>query len=338
MIAAIRRRAAEAFARWGLRGRPPEPVPIVLDQRRIFVLPTRTGLAFGLSLAVMLIGAINYGLSLGYVLVFLLAGLGISSILQTFRNLSRLSISPGRAEPVFAGDTAQFTLLIADTRDEPRPQLRVLLPDGDGVTVDVGPRGTAEAVLRLPAPRRGWLALPRCTLETVYPLGFVRAWAYAAPDFRCLVYPAPASRPPPMPGGGDGAGHAHQGARGTDDFAGLRGHQPADSPRHVAWKVVARRDDGHLVTKLFTGEEAESLWFDWESLPGVDTETRLSILTRWVCDARDAHLRWGLRLPGIEFMPDSGSGHAVRCLEALALYGLAPATASARAAKSDRSL
>ncbi len=336
MIAASRRWLAEAFARWGLRGRPPEPVPIVLDQRRIFVLPTRTGLAFGLSLAVMLVGAINYGLSLGFVLVFLLAGLGISCILQTFRNLSRLHITPGRAEPVFAGDQAIFGLLVADTKGEPRPQVRILGPGTIPTTVDVPARGTAEAMLRLPAIRRGWLALPRCTLDTVYPMGFVRAWAYAAPDFRCLVYPAPASDPPPLPGGGDGAGQASRGARGSDDFAGLRGHQPADSPRQVAWKIVARRDDEHLLTKLFTGEEAESLWLDWDQLPDADVEGRLSILTRWVCAARDGHLRWGLRLPGSEFPPDSGGTHARRCLEALALYGLD--TASASASKSDGSL
>ena len=119
-------------------------------------------------------------------------------------------------------------------------------------------------------------------------------------------------------------------------------------PKRIAFSSVSAKEirtfavspDGRKLIYVHrkSAEEAESLWFDWESLPGVDTETRLSILTRWVCDARDAHLRWGLRLPGIEFMPDSGSGHAVRCLEALALYGLAPATAAARAAKSDRSL
>jgi hypothetical protein len=35
----------------------------------------------------MLIGAINYNLSLGHALVFLLAGLGLVAMVHTFRNL-----------------------------------------------------------------------------------------------------------------------------------------------------------------------------------------------------------------------------------------------------------
>ena len=45
---------------------------MILTQRRVFVLPTRQGLAYAVSLLVMLVGAINYNLSLGYALVFLL--------------------------------------------------------------------------------------------------------------------------------------------------------------------------------------------------------------------------------------------------------------------------
>ncbi|MBL8494463.1 MAG: hypothetical protein JNM37_09400, partial [Rhodocyclaceae bacterium] len=53
---------------WLFRRRGPEPSPIVLTHKRIYVLPTRPGLFFGLALAAMLIGAINYQLSLGFAL------------------------------------------------------------------------------------------------------------------------------------------------------------------------------------------------------------------------------------------------------------------------------
>jgi len=76
---------------------------VFLSQRRVYILPTRHGLTFGLAVILMLIGSINYNLSLGYVLTFLLAGLGIVSILHTFRNLAHLYVSAGRVAPVFAG-------------------------------------------------------------------------------------------------------------------------------------------------------------------------------------------------------------------------------------------
>ncbi len=37
--------------------------PIILAQRRIFIVPTRAGLLFALALVVMLLGAINYNLA-----------------------------------------------------------------------------------------------------------------------------------------------------------------------------------------------------------------------------------------------------------------------------------
>jgi hypothetical protein len=62
-----------------------------------------------LALVVMLLGAINYNLALGHALVFLLAGLGVVGMIHTFRNLFGLVITPGRCEPVFAGETAHFS-------------------------------------------------------------------------------------------------------------------------------------------------------------------------------------------------------------------------------------
>jgi hypothetical protein len=57
---------------WLFQLRGPQAGPVVLVQRRIFILPTRQGFVFAGVLVLMLIGSINYGLSLGFVLTFLL--------------------------------------------------------------------------------------------------------------------------------------------------------------------------------------------------------------------------------------------------------------------------
>src|SRR4051794_7290401 len=85
---------------------------VVLVQRRIFIVPSRHGVLFVAALGLMLSGSINYNLSLGFILTFLLAALGVNAILHTFRNLARLKISTGRVPSVFAGDTARFALVI----------------------------------------------------------------------------------------------------------------------------------------------------------------------------------------------------------------------------------
>jgi uncharacterized protein (DUF58 family) len=312
----------QRFFEWALRGKAPEPSPVVLNQRRVYVLPSRAGLGYAVSLGVMLIGSMNYSLSLGHVLTFLLGGLGVSAILNTFRNLAFLNITPGRSSSVFAGEVAHFGLVLHNARKVERHSLRLRVEGGDLIELQVPASDRIEAMLPLKTRQRGWLPLPRVTLETRYPLGLVRAWAYAQPRQQCLVYPHPARDAPPLPdGAGDQKGSVKQG-RGSDDFAGLRDHHPSDSPRHVAWKAVARQHNDELLTKLFSGENAQSLWLDWDQLPpGLGVESRLSILARWVCDANEARLTWGMRLPGETIMPDSGDTHRHACLQALALFG-----------------
>jgi uncharacterized protein (DUF58 family) len=313
----------ERFVVWALRVRTPEPAPVVLTRHRVYVLPTRSGFAYTVALLVMLLGAINYNLSLGYLLTFLLGGLGIVTILHTFRNLAGTRITPGRALPVFSGDTAVFTLLLDVTSS--RRQIRLWLQDGDSVSIDPRPELTSEAGLRLPAGGRGWLVLPRVGIETTYPLGLVRAWAYCAPDFRCLVYPRPATDAPPLPWASGESDGLRPGGQGYDDFAGLRDHHPADPPRHVAWKTAAHLGpDLPLMTKQFSDGAAARLWLDWDALPpGMLTEDRLSALTRWALDAHTDGLSWGLRLPGRTLTPASGELHLQSALTALALYGQA---------------
>jgi uncharacterized protein (DUF58 family) len=320
----LRAAARERFYRWALRGRAPEPVPIVLNQRRIFVLPTGQGIAFAGMLTLMLAAAMNYSLSLGYALVFSLAGVGTVTILHTFRNLAQLTLQPGRCPPVFVGETAHFGLILHNTRAQPRPGIHLRLPEQTVSEIDLPALSHVETPLALPATKRGWLALPRVTLWTTYPLGLIRAWSYAAPDLRCLIYPAPASEALPLPSQPATAGHQAIQRSGDEDFAGLRRHQPADPPQHIAWKAAARQEAAPLQTKQFSSTAAQTLWLDWDQLPaGLDVERRLSILARWICDAQTAGHAFGLRLPGVELSPATGEAHYHAALKHLALYGTA---------------
>jgi uncharacterized protein (DUF58 family) len=312
--------AIASFKRWLFRLYGPEAAPIVLTQRRVYVLPTRAGLAYAASLVLMLTGAINYNLSLGYALVFLLAGLGLVAMLHTFRNLVRTEIMPGRVEPVFAGDKAHFVLQLINRRQTGRFAVILRLADGEAVQTDLAADAATAVSLPRPASRRGWLRPGRVTLETRFPLCLVRAWSYVEPDMRCLVYPRPETVAPPLPLSAPGEVGGARSGRGSEDFSGLRTHQPSDSPRHVAWKAVAREQP--LLTKQFSGAGNAQVWLDWHALPpGLDVEARLSRLTRWLIDAHAQNLAYGLRLPCREIPLGQGARQFQDCLEALALYG-----------------
>ena len=295
--------------------------PVRLSQRRIFILPTRAGLLYVAALLAMLTGAINYSLALGHALVFLLAGLGLTGMLHTFRNLHGLTVTPGRCTPVFAGETARFPLFFANDRNAARLALELRAhKDIAPVPLSLAPRAGGEAAVAIPAATRGWLDLPRIRLSTVYPLGLFVAWSYLMPAMRCLVYPHPLASDLPEPQAAAAGGERH-GEGGQEDFSGFRERQPADSPRHVAWKASAREDgDRPLLVKQFAGGAREELILDWDLTPdGMAPETRISILAGWVLAAEEGGACYGLRIPGRELRPACGDAHCRDCLETLAL-------------------
>lgn len=298
----------------------PERGTVVLGHRRVYILPARLGWIYAAMLAILLVGSINYALQLGFALTFLLAGLGLAAMVHTTRNLARLQVSAGRVEPVFAGQTAQFRLFLDNDTRHDRPALLVRQQaSGAQVVLDVPAAAAAEALLPVPTERRGWLALSRVMLETRFPLGLFRAWSYVEPDVRCLVYPQPERSALPAPCAVAAAGAARAHAPGAEDFAGLRNYQLQDSPRHVAWKAVARSDD--MLTKQFSGAAGDELWLDWSALaPALGLERRLSLLAGWVLAAEQSGARYGLRLPGLELAPERGEAHRDDCLRALALH------------------
>ena len=302
------------------RWRSDGTAPLRLGQRRVFIVPSRGGLLFALALIVMLLGAVNYNLALGHALVFLLAGLGIVGMIHTFRNLHGLVVTPGRCEPVFAGETAHFPLVLDNDRPSPRPALELAADLGFPVNATVDAKKGTKTNIPLTAHRRGWLELPRVRLSTRYPLGLFTAWAYLQPAMRCLVYPCPvaAPLPPALP---SAAGGERSGDGGQEDFAGFRQRQPADSPRHIAWKASARDMEGPLLVKQFAGGAQVEGIFDWQQTdPTLPEETRLGILPGWVLAADAADIRYGLRLPALDIPSASGDAHRQCCLEALALF------------------
>lgn len=298
-------------------GEGPESAPIFLAQRRVYILPSKMGVYFSVMMLVMLLGAVNYNNSLAYALTFLLASVFFVAILHTYRNLLHLRIDLAHSPAVFCGDVVQVPVMLDNRHNAARYAIKLCLQGQRYVSVDVAGDQWQRTNVPLVTRQRGLHNVPRLTLETSFPLGLFRAWAYAQRDVQYWVYPTPDQfHSLPSEPSHDANRQGDRG-HGADDFAGLRNYQLGDSLRHIHWKTVARGQGMH--TKQFGGDQASELWLDWDSLPQLDTEARLSRLTRWVLDANAAHLNYGLRLPNAHIPLGTGLAHQQQCLQALAL-------------------
>ncbi len=295
----------------------PEIPPVTLVQRRIFILPTKQGYFFAFTLLILLLSSINYSLSLGFVLTFLLGSMAGVAMLHTWRNLAHLRIRPGRCEPVFAGETAHFTVT-AETLSQTRFSVAARRRGDEPVYADVVAGDVAPLVMPLVAARRGMVHCGRLEVFTRYPVGLFHAWSYVDFGMAVVVYPRPDPAGGTPPAQSRSASEEGIPVAGDEEFNMLRAYRAGDTPKQIAWKALAREQG--LLTKEFSATASSELWLDLDQARAADIESRLSILCHWVLQADRFGQSYGLRLPGNVIRPARGEAHRARCLEALALF------------------
>jgi len=306
------------FARY-LELRRPRSDSWVLTQSTIYILPTRAGWAFAVTLVVMLLASINYQLNLGYVLTFVLCGAGLVGVQQTHANLRGLTLQVRPPQPVFAGEPAAIDVVIDNPgRERHGLGLGLHRAGHQGMAwVDVPAHGAGRARLSFVPSQRGRHPLPTVMAETNFPLGLFRAWTVWRPAAEVLVYPRPEQPPQPMPARQSTAGGTRSLQRVTGgEFEGVRAYRRGDPLRLVVWKKVARNNE--LISRDASTSASHEVWFDLQSCPLADLEARLSRLAAWVLVADREGLNYGLRLPGFELPSAAGDAQRHAALRALA--------------------
>ncbi len=297
--------------------RDADVLPVELTARRVYILPSRAGLAFMALLGGMLLGSVNYALAMGYLFTFLLLGLLTATLFATWRNLTGVSLQSVEAEPAFAGDALSYVFRLADRQGRARQAIGVAIDGAEPAYTGIPAAGDTRLLVRTPARSRGRQPLGLVRVYSEYPLGLFHAWALLQPDSAGMVWPRPVG-PYPLPtlaGHESGTGSATR--RGAEDFDGLRAYERGENPARIAWKSLARHEEP--LAKGFVTPLAEALWLDWDDPGALAPEARLSQLARWVLEADRGGRPYGLRLPGQSLPPGVGLAHRNRCLNALAL-------------------
>ena len=296
-----------------------------LNQRNVYILPTRPGWAMAVTILVLLIASINYQLNLGYVLTFLLAGsvlVGMHVCHGTLRGITLNLVVP---EPQFAGSSASVTVQLVSQRRSVRHGIGLAVWGSDHWSwTDVPAQGSTKIQVAFKAERRGLHPVPVLSAETRFPLGTFRVWTVWRPAARILIYPAAEMHPPPLPPGEPRTGATSSQQRSsTGEFDGVRAYRRGDPLKTVVWKKAAKADD--LVSRDTQQVQGHELWLDLDHTGSFGAqpatlESRLSRLCAWVLAAAKSDLPFSLRLHTQEVAPASGEAHTKACLQALALF------------------
>jgi len=318
MRAFMQRRMAD----WIRRRQGLDRLPVTLQRRRLYILPTRTGIAYGALLLVMLVAGLNYANSLALLVTFLLAGLALVAMHACHRNLLGLGVVDLSCQDSFAGEQAALQLRLANSTAQARVGIELDTPGQGPVTCTAPANGAALVTLHIATPRRGTMSIGRVRIMTTWPFGLFQAWTWLHLAHEITVYPRPAGQRPLPLAAGSRSGTAPRESGEADEWATLRAFRDGDSPRQVAWKAYAR--GAPLLVKEYTASGSTERLFEFDALAGLDTEQRLSQLSHWIVKSAAAGERYGLALPRRLIVLDQGQVHRQRCLRALALFGSEP--------------
>ncbi len=314
----------QRFRGW-IQSRQPRTDTLQLTQRNVYILPTRAGLLFALTVFVLLLASINYQLNLGYVLTFLLAGSGVVSMHITHATLRGLTLHLKPVAPVFVGDAVLLDVVLTSPGTARFGiGLKVASATSGSLSwINVPALGQASAQLSFVATVRGRNEVPTLGAETRFPLGLFRTWTVWRPASQLLVYPKPEYPAAPLPLARAVPGGAAQ-TRINDggEIEGVRAYRRGDPPKLVAWKKAAKAIEtgGDLVSRDTSAAVHQALWLAWSDCGSLAPEERLSRLTAWTIAAHRAGAEYGLRLPRHELELASGDAQRRHCLEALALW------------------
>ncbi len=302
------------------RTRAEDVLPHVITHDRVYIVPSKRGCAFLFTLLTMLIASVNYSLSLGYALSFLLTGLFAASLLHTYKNIAGLCVQAIELHDVFAGTPGHIDVTLNNTQQRARHGIKISSAQSTPPLVHPESDSNEHVRINTPTQTRGIYKPGRLTLQSDWPIGLWTCWTYLHADHNAFVYPTPEADPPPLPTLGDSDAKDRHKQALAGDVSGLRDYQPGDSMGSIAWKSSARTPG--LQSRTFESETASTntvLSLEHTGLTGL--EAQLSRLCAWVLLAETQHTDYAVQLNTLSIPQGRGQQHRAHALEALSIYG-----------------
>lgn len=304
LLAAIRARIRQRVWRW-LDQRIPAAAEQKLRQHMLFVFPTPFGFALLALVVLLYILGTNYQNNLVILLGYLLLVLCLAAILLAFLNLHHTTVKAEVPGDTCVGDSVHIMLHLQ--RISGLPQALQLGWQDEAFMLTTG----HTQLLTLAAVKRGYHAVPRLKLQSVYPFGLVRCWSYVRLDCNYWVFPKPRLSQFSALQAKDNSGN-------REEWSGQRQYQPGDAWRQLDWKRFSRQQQLMVHQYSAVSQPAREIWLTADArIDGL--EAQLSDLAARAQLHEQAAQPFGLRLAQREVAIGVGPAHLRQVLQELAL-------------------
>jgi uncharacterized protein (DUF58 family) len=301
-----------------IKQRNPPGNPQTAHSRNLYILPSGFGWIYGLVVVGLFFGATNYQINTIFFMTFLLAAIGLASAFEAHANLKNLSFKLIAIEDAQQGTPAKMTLFI-DANHKTRFGIEFQIASQPKIRLEKIPPEGLRFVIPIETQTRGYFALPRITIASLYPFGIFGVWSYAAFTEHYYVYPQPVN-PDCWPEPYIDQETQKKFASGDEEFYDLKQvENPWIEPNRIAWKIAAKNQGWYLQT--MHSNEADYFLFKLSDLTADNLELKLQHLSYWLQTAEAMGLIYGLALtPSSKIQFAHGKIHLQQCLRQLALY------------------
>jgi len=295
--------------------------PGYVEKNKIYIIPTKEGIIFFISIFAIFLGSINENNNMGLLFSFFLFSIFVITLFDTRKNILGIKINNIEVEDAFA-DSISKVLVSLDSGEMERVAIRIDLNENFKST-NISWNNSKTIDLEIKGKTRGVFTLPHILLSSRYPLGIFKAQSYLFPDCRQIVYPKP-SKSSYI----DHKGQSINGIDGNikensseDEFKGLREYIKGDSFKRISWKSFSKGLGLHV--KDFDSGKAEydEVIIDINRVDGNNIEEQLSIMCRAVLELDLLGIRYGMRTDKIFIPPSTGGKHRLEALRSLAFHG-----------------
>ena len=300
------------FKKW-LSQRLPRCKEVILTQRQIFIFLSKEGLLFAVLLLVTFLAGVNYANNLILGTCFFLSSILLIAIYHSYTQLSGLKIKVLAAEDGEVDGFATYFIELTPTTAKQYAQLELLWEQYQRIAL-LDQRRVIS--FKLPTSQRGKFLPPRLLLQSVYPLGLIRAWTYVYFDQIAWVAPKPVECVRRSSSRLNDEGQQQTNNNGQEDFNDLKKYIQGESLSRVSWAHLAKGQG--LLSKQFVEFQTEQNILDYNDMPAIEHEMKLSQMAYWVRRFSEEQKAFSLKLPVNSLAMGQGDEHLAKALRFLA--------------------
>ncbi|MGQ3887683.1 hypothetical protein ACQUW5_01470 [Legionella sp. CNM-1927-20] len=291
--------------------------PQEFGSKNIYIVPSAFGWAYAFVLITLFTAAINYQISLIFLMVFLLSLIGMGSAWEAHANLKGLAL-----KLLAIDDTEEESLARIHLSIQPNKKMRYCLSlqcrQQEPIAIEEAQLDAFKFILPLKTRQRGCFKLPSIKITSFYPLGLFKVWSYAYFDEQFYVYPKPVF-PGFWPTPVSVLDKNQVALAGDNEVYDLRQvENPWAQPNLIAWKIVAKEQGWYI--KTMDSTKGDYWLFQLQDLPAMDLEGKLRYLSYWLQAAEANNDLYSLKLGMLTTKFSHGKLHLQQCLRQLATY------------------